>query len=179
MIQLDYFYNTNIYNVSDALQSNLGLLFFDSNSKYGNGLVLNIKANNVKTSMANITVAAHLRSLDTILVVKNFDDLMAFMNNSAANEYLNRHGATERFGDKFIRPYALNNSYTGIKIIQDNVLIIFNKNVIEFVVLFSNKPIAGKGVIGTPDTTVVSQWILTDGTWNDAGLWIDTKFWKD
>ena len=27
--------------------------------------------------------------------------------------------------------------------------------------------------------TVVSNWILALGTWNDSGVWIDTELWKD
>jgi len=180
MLQLDYFYNTNIYNVNYALQSNLTLPFFDSNSKYGHGLILNNKVSNVKTSSANITVVAHLKSLDNILIVKNFEDLLTFMNNSSANDYLNKRGATERFGDKFIKTYAIANSYAGIKILQDNILIVFKKDIIEFVVLFSNKPIAGKAIIGQPDPVLpVSNWILAGGIWNDNGIWIDTEYWID
>lgn len=32
---------------------------------------------------------------------------------------------------------------------------------------------------GASDDEITGDWILTDGTWDDSGVWIDTETWND
>lgn len=85
----------------------------------------------------NILLEVKLESLDDVLIVKNFEDLLTVMNNSLANQNISKFGKTTKFGDKYVKPYVLNNSYKALKVNGENLLIIFNKQIINTVKIYA------------------------------------------
>lgn len=130
MVQLNYYYQTDLYQVSAALLNNLNLEHFNSQSFYGTGLILNL-TDKLLPINKNILLEIKLISLDDVLVVKNFEDLLTVMNNTFANNYVSNFGKTLKFGDKYVKPYIENHNYKALKVYQDNKLIIYDKQIIS------------------------------------------------
>ena len=136
MVQLNYYYQTDLYQVSAALTSKLNFIHFDSQSIYGTGLILQL-SNRLQPINKNILLEVNLLSIDDVLVVKNFEDLLIIINNSLATQSLNKFGKTNKFGDKYIKPYMINHSYKALKIYNDDVCIIYNKEIINTVKIYA------------------------------------------
>lgn len=135
MLQLNYYFQTDLYQVSTALLNKLNFNHFDSSSIYGTGLILNL-TNKLLPINKNVLLEVSLTSLDDVLIVKNFEDLLTVMNNSLANQYINKFGRTNKFGDKYVKPYMINNNYAALKVNGDNMLIIYNKQIINTVEIY-------------------------------------------
>lgn len=136
MLQLNYYYQTDLYQVATAISNKLQFSHFDSQSFYGTGLILNL-SNKLLPINKNILLEVNLESLDNILIVKNFEDLLTVMNNSLANQNISKFGKTTKFGDKYVKTYALNNLYKAIKVNGENLLIIFDKQIINTVKIYA------------------------------------------
>lgn len=136
MIQLNYYYQTDLYQVSAAIANKLQFDHFDSQSYYGTGLILNLN-NKLLPINKNTLLEVKLESLDEVLIVKNFEDLLTVMNNTLANNNFSKFGKTLKFGDKYVKTYVLANSFKALKINQDNMLIIFDKQIINTVKIYA------------------------------------------
>ncbi len=136
MLQLNYYFQTDLYQVSTALLNKLNFNHFDSASIYGTGLILNI-TNKLLPINKNVLLEVNLISLDDVLIVKNFEDLLTVMNNSLANQYVTKFGRTNKFGDKYVKPYMINNNYDALKVNADNMLIIYDKQIINTVEIYA------------------------------------------
>jgi hypothetical protein len=132
MLQLDYYFQTDIYQVSAAISSKLQFPHFESQSKYGTGLLLSTNPN-IQPTNKNILLDVKLVSLDDVLVVKNFEDLLTVMNNSLAGQYVNKFGRTNRFGDKYVIPYMISNDIKALKVISEQIFMIYNTSIINTV----------------------------------------------
>lgn len=125
-----------MYQVSSAISNKLRFDLFDTQSIYGSGLILNLN-NKLLPINKNILLEVKLDSLDDVLIVKNFEDLLTVMNNSLANNNISKFGKTLKFGDKYVKPYVLNHSFKALKVNAENLLIIFNKQIINTVKIYA------------------------------------------
>lgn len=169
-MQLDYFFHSDIYQANSSIVNKFNLPHFDSPSYFGTGLIFQTNPNTItdKSILLNI----HLNSLYDVLIVKNLEDLLSLMNNSLLNSYLTKFGKTTKMGDKYIKPYVLNNGYKAIKSNQDQIIVIFDKSIIESVKSLESAPTNFR-----PDSVLVPRQlestIAISATTHDFGEVVD------
>lgn len=74
MIKLDYFYRTDSYELPNLLQKGLAYDYYKTSREYGFSYYLTDKPN-INLNNKNVITKVHLKNLDNILVVTNFDEL--------------------------------------------------------------------------------------------------------
>jgi len=74
MINLDYFYRTDSYELPNLLKNGLAYDYYKTGREYGFSYYLTDKAN-ININNKNIVARIHFKNLDNILVVKNFNEL--------------------------------------------------------------------------------------------------------
>lgn len=79
MIKLDYYTRTNSYELEQIMTDGLFFDYYMDRSKYGKGVHLTYK-NNRSWNRNPISLKIHLKNLDNILNVKNFDDFVFLLN---------------------------------------------------------------------------------------------------
>src|SRR5690606_27857162 len=79
MIKLDYYTRTNSYELEQIMTDGLFFDYYMDRSKYGKDVHLTYK-NNRSWNRNPISLKIHLKNLDNILNVKNFDDFVFLLN---------------------------------------------------------------------------------------------------
>lgn len=136
--QLDFYYITNIYQLPAAVKYKLQFPYFETTSKYGNALILQTKPTNNLTSTNNVALQVHLESLDNVKFVKNYEALASAVRTSTAGagEYAIFNGIYGRFGEKYIPTYVTDNEVYGLRVIEDDILVIYNKQIIKGIKIY-------------------------------------------
>lgn len=75
MINLDYFYRSDIYELNHILLKGLAFDCYKTSREYGYSLYLTDKPNK-NLNNKNVILNVHLKSLDNILIVTNFQELL-------------------------------------------------------------------------------------------------------
>lgn len=143
MINLDYYFRTDIYELENLLVKGLAFDYFKTSKEYGFALYLTTKPE-INLTNQNIITTVHLKNLNNILIVTNFQEFLTnyLIPNTPGDvsSYVNANGKTERFGTKFVEPFMSNNSpfpYNGLKITSENLLVLYNTKNIKTIKLFS------------------------------------------
>lgn len=186
-MSLQYYYNTNINEVNNLLTNGFIYDYYKIQTTYGKGIYLT--SNKQQTSKNNIILSVQIKSLDNILIVDNYDNLISnFFTtkitidinvniNSVNNDIINvgdiilltgqndvsQNGHyiyigrnlpllkvidinnyiinTENkyiVGEKHIKPLLQLRGYNGIKILRENILILYNINEIKNIKINEN-----------------------------------------
>jgi len=133
LINLNYFFRSD--NVDYQLILKRG--FFDNHKtigEYGKGIYLTDKKE-INLSGKNIILNVDLKNTDDILFVETYESLLKNYIPNAYNEYI-LTGRTSIIGKKYIKKYAEVNGLNGIKIKNENILVLYNVNNIKRIVLF-------------------------------------------
>lgn len=127
MINLDYYYRTDIYDINTILTKGLIYDYYKTSREYGFGLYL-VNKKNVRLNNKDLIVNVHLKSNDNILVVANFEELLTLIAQTvpAISAYYNNNGKSERLGTKFIQKYLIDNNYVGVLITSEYLLVLYN-----------------------------------------------------
>jgi hypothetical protein len=144
MINLDYYYRTDIYEVDTILSKGIFFDYFKTSREYGFAIYTTDKPT-INLNNKPLILDIHLKSLDNILIVTNFQQLLdsylvPFYSGSAdVASYVDNNGKTARLGTKYIQPFLEGNNYTGLKVTSENLLVLYKSDNIKYIELYNNQ----------------------------------------
>lgn len=159
-ITLNYYYNTNSYDIQTILTRGFQRTH-KTNGSYGFGIYLtNLNNNNISVNNSIVTLQVDIKNIDNILFVRNLDSLIYkfIRSQKFINEFERTGIITPRLAKKYIEPFIKRNDFNGLKIIDENLLILYNEKEIRNISLF-NPELKTLRIYSAP---VVNKFIIDD-----------------
>lgn len=136
-INLNYFFRADFADYELILKKG----FFDNhetNGEYGKAIYL-FDNKNINPNNKNIILNVDLLNIDNILFVESYDLLITHYIASNNPQIINECkilGRTSILGNRYIKKFALNNGLSGIKIKDENILVLYNTKNIRIIRLY-------------------------------------------
>lgn len=139
-VTLNYFFRCDSYDTQLLLSRG----FFENHKtrgNYGKAIYLtNLRDNNLNGKSVILNV--DLRDIKDLLFVDTVDNLLKhyiFPSYTNAQSEFDKTGLTPRFGQKYILPYIVSNNFNGLRIVNENLLILYNYKNVKIIRLYDEE----------------------------------------
>ena len=139
-INLNYYFRADIYDYQLILDEG----FFDNhktNGIYGKAIYL-VDDRNINLNGKNVILNVDLSDIDGILFVETYDQLLQhyiFPEFSRSEKDFKQFGRSSIFGNRYICRFINKFNLNGIKVKNENILILINNKNIRFIRLYDEE----------------------------------------